>query len=788
MNTRRTKKRLSLFFTCLFLFFYPLPLFLEISLKNSLSLYYTFSNDPKSDYTIVEDDSISSPIIINGNTNFRDVATRETWEGDGSAGNPYLIQSIHITDPSRQRILIEIIGTTVYFHIDNCSFTGGDIGISFHDVSYGSIRNSTVSQCNIGISFTDTIGCRISQTEISESRDGIRAQSSTDCVITNNEIKKNNIGMSLHDITDGFFFENEIFDNHPTDSTGWWGWSGGISIDSCSFNEYISNTVVNNSYFGITMRGDCDGNNLTRNIITKNEGWGIEMYGDSNLNLIHNNSIIDNRDGGLFLDECPLNRITGNKFEKNGIYISGWLVSDYFQSEVANNTVNEKPLLFKQRETNIEFDSISYGQIILLECDEIIVKDQIILDTDCGILIRTCSNIEITNCTLQNIIHSGIHLANSNYVKISNCTLTNLNEGVTVSICVDIEIDNNTIKNCTYGIFLTGSNFSNITHNSLINNEQGLTLENSNINEIYANKILNNSESSLSLRYSLDNTISYNNITGGGTGISLYGSSSNRISNNNLISQGLSLEGWDRFHFVQADVSNNTVNGKPLIYWEDAVGDTIPEAGQIILIDCNDLQITDQNLSHASVGVFMYSCSNISIVNNQISHNNMYGIHGYSLIDGVIAFNNITVNGEGISVEDCNTINISNNFVINNSQRGILASFVQGPNLFLYDDHVYQLIRESMTWTEAQTFCEDIQGHLVTISSNEENLIVQSLIDGMTAWIGYTDEENEGTWAWITGESKNFSNWEVGEPNDAGGEDYAEIYEDGHWNDASGNY
>ncbi|MHA2139400.1 MAG: right-handed parallel beta-helix repeat-containing protein, partial [Candidatus Hodarchaeales archaeon] len=535
-------------------------------------------------------------------------------------------------------------------------------------------------------------------------------------------------------------------------------------------------------------RGDCDGNNLTRNIITKNEGWGIEMYGDSNLNLIHNNSIIDNRDGGLFLDECPLNRIAGNKFEKNGIYIGGWLVSDYFQSEVANNTVNEKPLLFKQRETNIEFDSISYGQIILLECDEIIVKDQIILDTDCGILIRTCSNIEITNCTLQNIIHSGIHLANSNYVKISNCTLTNLNEGVTVSICVDIEIDNNTIKNCTYGIFLTGSNFSNITHNSLINNEQGLKLENSNINEIYANKILNNSESSLSLRYSLDNTISYNNITGGGTGISLYGSSSNRISNNNLISQGLSLEGWDRFHFVQADVSNNTVNGKPLIYWEDAVGDTIPEAGQIILIDCNDLQITDQNLSHASVGVFMYSCSNISIVNNQISHNNMYGIHGYSLIDGVIAFNNITVNGEGISVEDCNTINISNNFVINNSQRGILASFVQGPNLFLYDDHVYQLIRESMTWTEAQTFCEDIQGHLVTISSNEENLIVQSLIDGMTAWIGYTDEENEGTWAWITGESKNFSNWEVGEPNDAGGEDYAEIYEDGHWNDASGNY
>ena len=43
-------------------------------------------------------------------------------------------------------------------------------------------------------------------------------------------------------------------------------------------------------------------------------------------------------------------------------------------------------------------------------------------------------------------------------------------------------------------------------------------------------------------------------------------------------------------------------------------------------------------------------------------------------------------------------------------------------------------------------------------------------------WIGFTDQDNEGDFEWVTGEAPSFTNWAEGEPNDFGsGEDFAAI-------------
>jgi len=36
------------------------------------------------------------------------------------------------------------------------------------------------------------------------------------------------------------------------------------------------------------------------------------------------------------------------------------------------------------------------------------------------------------------------------------------------------------------------------------------------------------------------------------------------------------------------------------------------------------------------------------------------------------------------------------------------------------------------------------------------------------AWIGFTDEAEEGKWVWVTGEPVTFTNWYRGEPNNFG--------------------
>ena len=105
--------------------------------------------------------------------------------------------------------------------------------------------------------------------------------------------------------------------------------------------------------------------------------------------------------------------------------------------------------------------------------------------------------------------------------------------------------------------------------------------------------------------------------------------------------------------------------------------------------------------------------------------------------------------------------------------------------------HFYQRIDEPMTWTEAQRFCLEAGGHLVTITSAAENTFVYSSlgIDGTNIWIGATDAASEGTWRWVTGESWTYDNWsEINrpQPDDAGGgQDYGIFWDlaPGTWDD-----
>ena len=110
---------------------------------------------------------------------------------------------------------------------------------------------------------------------------------------------------------------------------------------------------------------------------------------------------------------------------------------------------------------------------------------------------------------------------------------------------------------------------------------------------------------------------------------------------------------------------------------------------------------------------------------------------------------------------------------------------------FDYNEHRYEFYSNNVDWQTAKRFCEQNGGHLVTIASNSENSAIKTNSTGLSRaryWIGLTDIQDEGNWKWITGESKSFTNWESGEPNNSfGAEDYAEfIVSSGKWNDTKG--
>ena len=113
-----------------------------------------------------------------------------------------------------------------------------------------------------------------------------------------------------------------------------------------------------------------------------------------------------------------------------------------------------------------------------------------------------------------------------------------------------------------------------------------------------------------------------------------------------------------------------------------------------------------------------------------------------------------------------------------------------------YNGHYYMLYDESLTWEEAAAACEALGGYLATITSEEENEFITTLLntgDKYCYWLGGTDENEEGVWSWLTGEDWSYENWNSGEPTnhsdtDDTSEDYLTILKsNSKWNDLRNN-
>jgi len=102
--------------------------------------------------------------------------------------------------------------------------------------------------------------------------------------------------------------------------------------------------------------------------------------------------------------------------------------------------------------------------------------------------------------------------------------------------------------------------------------------------------------------------------------------------------------------------------------------------------------------------------------------------------------------------------------------------------------HWYSITPTAAIWSVVKAECESRGGHLVTITSAEENSFATPFAGSATAWIGAFQPpgscEPLCDWRWVTGEPWGFSQWAPPGANDFGGiEDNAETYGSGQWND-----
>ena len=105
------------------------------------------------------------------------------------------------------------------------------------------------------------------------------------------------------------------------------------------------------------------------------------------------------------------------------------------------------------------------------------------------------------------------------------------------------------------------------------------------------------------------------------------------------------------------------------------------------------------------------------------------------------------------------------------------------PVVWAVNGNGYEVITtdRTLTWDDARLAAEAMGGHLVTITSEAENVFVANLVAAAPAsnkevyWLGGYQDFSLGScepascWSWVTDEAWVYENWEAGEPNNGVG-------------------
>ena len=107
-----------------------------------------------------------------------------------------------------------------------------------------------------------------------------------------------------------------------------------------------------------------------------------------------------------------------------------------------------------------------------------------------------------------------------------------------------------------------------------------------------------------------------------------------------------------------------------------------------------------------------------------------------------------------------------------------------------YQNHYIYYHNAGLNWLDARQKCLNNGGDLLVINNAQKQSHYASILNS-NSWIGLYQDVNDpnysepsGGWKWVDGTPLTFENWNSGEPNNVGGEDYGHFTGGNHfWND-----
>ena len=535
-------------------------------------------------------------------------AMRGVSSGSGAALDPYIIQGRDISGAGYGYCMY-FGNTTSYFVVRDCRL---------HQAS-GVGRYPWANDA--GLTLYNASNGRIwNTTSYSNSWTGIYLYFSGNNTISNSTVYSNGHGIVLHYSNDTAILNNSVYSN-----------TYGMHLDTSCRNEVSNNVLTGGSYAISTYYADS--NNILNNTIDSTS-YGVDLS-ECDDNMIANNTITSTSTG-IHMRQCNNNTVSGNSL--SGCNYGLYLDQSNTDNTLANNTC-------------------SYNQY--------------------GILLTSSSGNALSNNTCSFNTLSGMYLGSSSSNTASRNTCSNNGEhGILIQSSSSNTVSNNTcMYNSLYGLHVQFSNSNSVTNNTCSDNSHsGMIVTSSSGNAIENNSCSGNVWDGIGTAGCGSNTLSYNNCSGNTYGIAMVSSTGQTLRNNAMVSDGIYI--WtsehSSSHWNTHDIdASNTVNGKPVYYYKNNVGGTVPTgAGNVILASCQYMIVENQILNNAGWGIAIGFSSGIVVSNNTCSNNLISSMQFYES-NGCTITNNTCSNGASLLLYTSSNNKLENNTFLGNNWVGI---------------------------------------------------------------------------------------------------------------------
>lgn len=554
--------------------------------------------------------------------------------------------------------------------VANATVPEGAAQVILTNCSNITVRDQTLSQVYNGLQMGYCTGCTIQDNQCSANGYyGILVQGCTECQISGNScVGSGSTGIWLVES------ENNTLSGNICNEA----YYAGIQLERSHGNTLDGNTCKDTRMEGIRLMV-ANNNTLLQNLCQGNRS-GINITRSTGISL-QGNSTLSNTESGITLAGSESCTLLDNQMNGDGLLVGGDTLNHWNTHTIdTSNSVSGKPLYYWKNRQDGTIPA-GAGQVILANCQNVVIEGQDLSHGSFGIILGASSGNRIRNNTCSGNNRTGI-------------AIDYASNGNTIA-------DNQCHENAQHGVFIHQSTENVLTGNSFSqNNGDGILLIDSPENILTGNTIRQNLENGIRFSESPTQTVSRNTLADNqNSAICIFGSPSITALENTMTDNGFYIYGWEEPHWNTHNIdTSNTVNGRPVYYWNDQHDAVLPPgAGQILLSACTQVTVQYQDLSHASIGIGMGYCSQCSLYGNNCIGNTIGIDLNFMCSENTISANTCSGGKTGIktwtawfntfenNVCDQNSsygayLNSANNDYIDNTFNG------NGIGLFLYTE------------------------------------------------------------------------------------------------------